>query len=77
MESSQNSNEIREHLMRHSEWESFVQTILQETNDKNNTQIGGVNLKEMMAHKAEFVFYFRMKININLSIIESKDRNNG
>jgi len=55
VESSQNSNEIREHLLRHPDWENFVQSTLQETNDKNNTQIGGVNLKEMMAHKAEFV----------------------
>jgi len=54
VDSSQNSGEIQEYLTRNPEWENFVQTILQETNDKNNTQIGGVNMKEMIAHKAEF-----------------------
>ena len=58
MDSSQNSVEIKEYLMRNPEWENFVQTILQETNDKNNTQIGGVNMKEMIAQKAEFVLIF-------------------
>ena len=57
MDSSQNSAEIKEYLTRNSEWENFVQTILQETNDKNNTQIGGVNMKEMIAQKAEFVIF--------------------
>ena len=79
MDSSQNSNEIREHLIRHPEWESFVQTTLQETNDKNNTQIGGVNLKVMMAHKAEFVIRFlSVTSHINVFInIESEDEYNG
>jgi len=54
VDSSQNSAEIKEYLTGNPEWENFVQTILQETNDKNNTQIGGVNMKEMIAHKAEF-----------------------
>mgnify|MGYP003577024817 CR=1 FL=1 len=57
MDSSQNSVEIKEYLTKNPEWENFVQTILQETNDKNNTQIGGVNMKEMIAQKAEFVIF--------------------